>query len=160
MATLNTSPNGTTHVTMTTDRNGALRYALLPFIARLLLVAEFVVAVNGKITGWSGQAAYMRSHGMHFITPLLAIALAIELLGSICLVVGIQTRIAAAIMFVYLGIVSATLHDFWNMTGNAADANITEFFKNLGMMGGLLLLAVYGGGRWAVQRERGQSDAP
>lgn len=59
-------PNGTTHVTMTTDRNGALRYALLPFIARLLLVAEFVVAVNGKITvvGAGGLYAFAR-HARH-----------------------------------------------------------------------------------------------
>ena len=141
---------------MTMDRNGAWRYGLVPFVARLFLVAEFVVALNGKITGWSGQAAYMRSHGLPFITPLLAIALAIELLGSICLVVGFQTRIAAAVMFVYLGIVSTTLHNFWRMTGRAADANVTEFFKNLGMMGGLLLLAAYGPGRWAVQREQGE----
>ena len=128
----------------------AVRYGALPFVARLLIDAEFLVALNGKISGWSGQASYMASHGMRFIGPLLGAALAIELLGSICLISGWQARRAAAVMFIYLAIVSVTLHDFWNRTGNSAGANQTEFFKNLGIMGGLLMIAVYGPGIWAV----------
>jgi len=130
----------------------SVRYGLLPLVARLLLVGEFLIAVNGKISGWSGQAAYMAAHRMHFITPLLGAALVIELLGSICLVSGFRARAAAAVMFVYLGIVSVQLHDFWNGTGNAAGMNQTEFFKNLGIMGGLLMVAAYGPGLWALGR--------
>ena len=137
-----------------------LRFGLLPFAARLLLGAEFAIAVNGKISGWDGQAAYMAAHGLHWITPLLAMALIIELVGTLCLVTGFVTRTAAAIMFVYLGIVSISLHDFWHMSGNSAGMNQTQFFKNLGMMGGLLLVSVYGPGRWALsaalaRRQRG-----
>jgi putative oxidoreductase len=130
--------------------NNAIRLGLLPLVARLLLVSEFVVAVNGKIFGWDGQAAYMASHGMHFVAPLLGAALAIELLGSISLVTGFKAGPAAAVMAVYLAIVSLQLHDFWHMTGMAAGANQTEFFKNLGMIGGLLMIAAYGPGRWVV----------
>jgi putative oxidoreductase len=130
----------------------SLRFGLAPLVARLFLAAEFLVAVNGKVFGWSGQAAYMASHGMTFITPLLATALAIEALGSICLMTGYQARSAAAVMCVYLGIVSVRLHDFWNMTGMPAFANEGQFFKNLGMMGCLLMIAVYGPGRWAVDK--------
>jgi putative oxidoreductase len=123
---------------------------LAPFVARLLLVAEFAIAANGKIQGWSGQGAYMAAHGMRFIGPLLAAALAIEVLGSLCLVTGVRSRQAAAVMFVYLAIVSLCLHDFWRMSGMAAATNQTQFFKNLGMMGGLLMVAAYGPGRWVI----------
>jgi len=123
---------------------------LAPFVARLLLVAEFAIAANGKIQGWTGQAAYMAAHGMRFIGPLLAAALAIEVVGSLCLVTGIRSREAAAAMFVYLAIVSLCLHDFWRMSGMAAATNQTQFFKNLGMMGGLLMVAAYGPGRWVI----------
>jgi uncharacterized membrane protein YphA (DoxX/SURF4 family) len=132
----------------------AIRTGLAPLVARLLIVAEFAVAVNGKISGWDGQAAYMTSHGMHFVTPLLAAALAIELVGSLCLVSGFGARPAAAVMFVYLGIVTVRLHNFWAMTGNAASGNQTQFFKNLGIMGGLLMIASYGPGAWALGRAR------
>jgi putative oxidoreductase len=135
-------------------RTDIVRFGLLPFVARLLIVSEFLIAVNGKISGWSGQAAYMTAHGMHFVQPLLAAALAIELLGSICLITGFQARIAAAVMWLYLGIVSLRLHDFWNQSGMAAGGNQTQFFKNLGMMGGLLMITAYGPGWWALGRRQ------
>ena len=126
----------------------------LTLAARLAITAEFVIAALGKSFGWSGQAAYMAGQGMTFITPLLAAALVIEAVGSVCLVTGWRAREAAAVMCVYLGIVSVRLHGFWHMSGDIAGANQTHFFKNLGMMGGLLMIAVYGPGRWALGRGR------
>jgi uncharacterized membrane protein YphA (DoxX/SURF4 family) len=73
-----------------------IRFGLLPLIARLLLIAEFLIAVTGKITGWSGQAQYMAAHGMHFIPVLLAAALGIEAIGSLCLALGLWSRAAAS----------------------------------------------------------------
>ena len=134
--------------------NDRLRHGLLPLLARFLLVSEFLIAVNGKISGWDDQAAYMASHGMHFIAPLLGTALVIELLGSISLITGIQARRAAAVMAVYLAIVSLRLHNFWSMTGMAAGANQTQFFKNLGMIGGLVMITAYGPGRWVLASKR------
>ena len=46
--------------------------------------------------------------------------------------------------------VSVRLHAFWSYTGMAAGANQTEFFKNLGMMGGFLMIVVYGTGAWSI----------
>ena len=125
---------------------------LLPLAARFALSAEFVIAALGKATGWSRQEDYMASHGMMMVAPLLGAALLIEALGTTCLVTGYKARQAAAIMFVYLGIVSVELHDFWNLTGMAAGTNETHFFKNLGMRGGLLMIAAYGPGRWSLGR--------
>jgi putative oxidoreductase len=129
-----------------------LLWGLLPLVARLAITAEFVIAVIGKALGWSGQAAYMASQGMTMIAPLLGAALVIEAVGSLCLITGWKARSAAAIMFVYLGIVSVRLHGFWHMTGSVAGANETHFFKNVGMMGGLLMITVYGPGRWVLGR--------
>ncbi|HET9709311.1 MAG TPA: DoxX family protein [Gemmatimonadales bacterium] len=140
-------------------------YGALPLLARLLIASEFVIAVNGKIFGWAGQEAYMAAAGMTMIGPLLGAALAIEALGTLCVVTGFQARAAAAVMFVYLGIVSVRLHGFWHMAGMAAGANETQFFKNLGMMGCLLMIAVYGPGVWVVRKralisDRSRSPSP
>ena len=75
----------------------------------------------------------------------------IEAVGSLCLILGFKAREGAAVMFVYLGIVSVTLHNYWAMSGAAAGAHQTAFFKNLGMMSGLLLIACYGPGRWSLK---------
>ena len=137
-------------------RVARLRYGLLPLVARMLLILEFLVAVNGKVTGWDGQAEYMRASGMTFIAPLLGAALVIEALGSLCLIAGYKTRVAAGVLFIYLGIVSFRLHDFWFMSGMRASANLGQFFKNMGMMGGLLMVAVYGPGTWALDHVLGR----
>jgi putative oxidoreductase len=131
-----------------------IRFGLLPLVARLLVTSEFLVAVRGKTFDWSGQAAYMQSKGMTMIVPLLAMVLVIEAVGSLCLITGYRARTAAAVMFVYLGIVSVRLHAFWNQTGNAAGMNETQFFKNLGMMGCLLMISVYGPGLWTIPPSR------
>jgi putative oxidoreductase len=136
----------------------SIRYGLLPLIARLLVTLEFLVALNGKIFGWSGQAAYMAGKGMSFVTPLLAAALAIEAVGSLFLITGFRARAAAAVMFVYLGIISFRLHAFWTLTGNSAAQNQVHFFKNLGMMGGLLMIAVYGAGAWSIDARAQRSN--
>lgn len=140
------------HDAPATPKQERLLFGLLPLVARLAITVEFVIAALGKTLDWSGQAAYMASQGMSLIPPLLGTALVIEALGSLCLITGWRARPAAAIMFGYLGIVSVRLHGFWHMTGSLAGANETHFFKNVGMMGGLLMIAVYGPGRWALGR--------
>src|SRR3954471_9120104 len=111
-------------------RIDAVRTGLAPLAARLLVCAIFMQGAFGKITGWSGQAEYMASHGMRFIPPLLGAALVIEVLGVLALLSGYQARIAALVMFVYLAIVSVTLHNFWALSGMSAGSNQTAFLKN------------------------------
>jgi putative oxidoreductase len=128
-----------------------------PFIARLLISAIFVRAAIGKIFGWSGQAAYMSSHSLpvSMIPTMLSIALVIEVVGVLSLITGFQARPAAFIMFLYLGAVSVLLHNFWILPATSAGSmQQTQFMKNIGIMGGLLLIAAYGPGRWNLRKER------
>ena len=79
-----------------------------------------------------------------------AVQARVRRLESRGVVTGYAARAAAATMFVYLSIVSVELHDFWNKSGNSSGMYMTEFFKNMGIMGGLLLIAAYGPGDWAL----------
>jgi putative oxidoreductase len=123
-------------------------------IARLAIIAIFVQGALGKIMGWSGQASYMQSHGLPapLIPAMLGIALLIECGGAACLIVGWQARVAAFVMFLYLGAVSVLLHNFWAAQGMAAGGMQTQFLKNLGIMGGLLMIAAHGAGKWSVDK--------
>ena len=127
-----------------------------PLLARFLISAIFVQAVLGKIGGWSGQAAYMSSRAMpeSLIPTLLSIALVIEAVGVLCLLTGFQARPAAFVMFLYLGAVSVLLHNFWTLPAAQAGGMQTQFMKNIGIMGGLLMIAAYGPGRWSLGRGR------
>jgi putative oxidoreductase len=128
--------------------------AVFPLISRLLISAIFIQGAFGKIMGWSGQASYMQSHQLpaQLIPAMLGMALLIELGGVLCLLVGWKARVAAFVMFLYLGMVSVLLHNFWALHGANAGGAQTQFLKNVGIMGGLLMIAASGPGKWSLDR--------
>ena len=144
--------NGMGH--MHSDPSNRVIHQLFPFVARLLICAIFVQGALGKLFGWSGQAAYMASHKVPLIDPLLGIAAVIEVVGVLCLLAGYHARVVSFVMFLYLGAVSVMLHNFWSYSGDRAAANQTEFMKNVGIMGGLLMIAAFGAGTWSLDAWR------
>jgi len=126
--------------------------AIFPFISRLLISAIFVQGALGKIMGWQDQASYMQSHHLpvQLIPAMLGMALLIEVGGVLCLLIGWKARAAAFVMFLYLGIVSVLLHNFWTLHGASAGGMQTQFLKNVGIMGGLLMIAASGPGEWSL----------
>jgi putative oxidoreductase len=109
-------------------------------LARLLTSVIFVTAGIAKIIAWDSNISYMATRPLPLIPLLLAVALFIESAGSVSLIVGYQTRIAAWVMFAYMVPVTTLYHKFGS----------TNYQKNLGIMGALLMLAVFGGGSWSL----------
>lgn len=116
---------------------------------RVLLGLLFVVSGFGKVTGFSGTAAYMASKGMPMAEALLVGAIVVELVGGLMLVAGFKARWAALAIAVFL--VPTTLV-FHNPLGPDAQAQMTQFLKNLSILGGMLYVAAFGPGAWSVDR--------
>ena len=116
---------------------------------RVFLGLLFVVSGFGKITGFAGTAAYMTSKGMPMAEVLLVGAIVVELIGGLMLVAGWKARWAALAIAAFL--VPTTLI-FHNPLGPDAQAQMTQFLKNLSIMGGMLLVAAFGPGTWSVDR--------
>ena len=75
-----------------------------------------------------------------------------ELLVGILLILGFYTR-PLALLFALFVLGTALLgHPFWNMVEPERSANMTQFLKNLAIVGGLLLLALTGAGRFSLDR--------
>jgi len=117
-----------------------MRDGLVLLLGRWMVSLIFLTSAYSKAFGWSGNVDYMQSQHMQMIPFLLACALVVELVGSICLILGWNARLAALVMFLYLIPVTFRLHAFMG----------THFQKNFGIMGGLLYIAVYGAGRFAL----------
>jgi putative oxidoreductase len=115
---------------------------------------SYIFATSGiaKVFSWSGNVAYMSTRHLPLIPLLLAAALVIELAGSVCLVTGYQARIAAFVMFLYTTAVTVLFHNYWASSDMLAAMQETHFRKNLAIMGGLLMLAYSGPGKWALGR--------
>ena len=113
----------------------------ITLLARWLVSIIFVTSAYSKLFAWSANIEYMHSKHMPAAAFLLAAALFVEAVGSFCLITGFVARIAAAVMFFYMIPVTFLLHEFMSV----------NFQKNLGVMGGLLLIAAFGPGRIALE---------
>ena len=120
----------------------------------------YIFATSGlaKIFSWQGNVQYMSTRHLPMIPVLLAAAMVIEVGGSICLITGYRAREAAFIMFLYMIPLTLLFHNYWAVTGMSAGAQETHFRKNLAIMGGLLLLAYAGPGRWSLGKKDKDSD--
>lgn len=122
----------------------------LILLARVLLIALFLMGGWKKLTHFSATVSYMASTGAPLPTPSTVVAIAMEFFVGIALVLGVLTR-PLALLYVAFTFATALLgHHFWTMSGAEREANKTNFFKNLSIMGGLLLLAVTGPGKYAL----------
>jgi len=95
-----------------------------------------------KIAGWTG-----------ILTPtIIAYMVAtIDLLGGILILVGYQTRWVSVVLIVFVALTCILVHNFWTMEGPARAANQGNFYKNLVIIGALLMLFVNGPGTCSLE---------
>lgn len=129
-----------------------LDHPIVPLLGRFMMSYIFATSGIGKIFGWSSNVAYMNTRHLPLLPVLLAVAMVIEVAGSVCLVTGYQARVAAFVMFWYTTAVTLLFHNYWAASGMMAATQETHFRKNLAIMGGLLILAYAGPGKWALGR--------
>jgi putative oxidoreductase len=126
--------------------------ALILLIARIALILLFIIFGLPKISGFSGTVAYMEHLGTPLPTLAAVIAVFMEVVAAILVIIGFFTR-PLAILFVFYTLGTAVIgHHYWNMTGDAVMPNMINFYKNISIAGGFLLLAVTGPGAISVDK--------
>jgi len=127
----------------------------LSLIARLMMVLLFLPAGIGKIGGFAGTVGYIASVGLPFATLGAVIAIVVEVAGSLALLAGFQTRLAAFILAVFALVSGLFFHQFWAAAPDQAMLQQIMFFKNVAITGGLLMLSAFGAGGWSLDARRG-----
>ncbi len=125
-----------------------------PLIGRLLLAFVYITAGLGKIAAYEGTAGYMASQGMPLISILLPLTILLEIGGGILIAVGFFTRPAALAIIAFTVVASLIFHQFWAAPAEQAQLQQIMFFKNIGLVGGFLLLIAFGPGRWSLDARR------
>jgi putative oxidoreductase len=110
--------------------------SLLNRIARVLLCLVFIHAVIGKLTGFAGVAAAIAAKGLPLAPVLLVAAMALMAVGSALVISGRNARLGAVLLLLFLVPTTLLFHGDVN---NAQER--IQLFKNLAIMGGLLLVA-------------------
>ncbi|WP_343633845.1 DoxX family protein [Roseateles sp.] len=120
-------------------------------VARVLLMLLFLIFGWDKLTGYGDTVALFRQMGVPQPPLATVVAIVVEVGAGLAIALGLFTRPLAALMAVYCVATALLGHHFWQLSGSERFLAEIGFFKNLSIAGGLLLLCVTGGGRFAVE---------
>ena len=70
------------------------------------------------------------------------------------LLAGFGTRVAALVLAVFTVAASVIFHAYWAVPAEAQMVQQLMFFKNIAVVGGLLVLAAHGAGGWSLDAKR------
>lgn len=127
----------------------------LTLVGRLLLAFLFLPAGISKIGGFAGTVGYIASKGLPLPTAGAAIAILVEVLGGLALIAGFGTLWAALALAGFTLVATVIFHNFWGMPADQVMVQQLMFFKNIAVVGGLLVLAAHGAGAWSLDAKRG-----
>ena len=127
---------------------------LLSLVGRALIALVFIPAGYSKIGGFAGTAGYIASKGLPLPEVAAALAIAVELGLGLMLLAGLKARWAALGIAIFVAVITPVFHNFWASPAAQQMMQQQAFFKNLAIVGGLLLLVAFGPGGWSVDGNR------
>ncbi len=121
-------------------------------LGRFLLAAYFILPGISKITGYDQTATYMAEHSVPLIGVLLPVTIVLQIGLGLALLIGYKGKIAAFLLAGMTFLISIFMHNFWQYEEGMERMHETQnFFKNMGLMGGLLMVAALGTGKFSVK---------
>jgi len=125
----------------------------LTLLGRVGLALIFLIFGVGKIAAYAGTQQYMQSVGVP--GALLPLVIALEVGGGLAILFGLFTRFVAIAMAVFSLASALLFHAHF-----ADQAQAINFWKNVSMAGGFLVLAAHGAGAYSLDawlaRRRGR----
>ena len=134
----------------------SLTAAVVP-LARALFAAIFLNAGPNHFN--PGAIAYAHSAGVPFASFLVPASGVLAFLGGLSVLLGWRARIGALMLVAFLVPVTLSLHAFWAVPDPMmAQMQFAMFMKNVGLLGGALLLVHFGSGPYSLDQVRPTSD--
>jgi len=121
-------------------------FPVFALTARVFMAIVFLVSGIEKSLNFSRALDEYAKDNIPMPRISVVFTIALHLIGSACLIAGwLVTEMALALALFTL-IATAMVHKFWTMTGEERLQRSRVALANLGLVGGLLLLAVTGPG--------------
>src|SRR5208282_5521602 len=118
--------------------------------ARILLATLFLIFGWRKLRDYSGTVSQIVQLGAPMPVLATAVSTFMELPVAFAVAVGAFTRPAALLMALYTLGTALIGHHYWTVKGADYVDSMDNFFKNLSIMGGFLLLYVTGAGKYSI----------
>ncbi|MBE9052792.1 DoxX family protein [Nostocales cyanobacterium LEGE 11386] len=122
----------------------------IPLVARSFLAVIFIYTGLNKVFNFAQTSESMAKAGLPIVGVLLVFTIAFQILGGLSIILGYKAEIGAILLIIFM--IPATIV-FHNPVADPSQFN--NFFKNLSIIGGLLLVLTYGSGSLSLdQSER------
>ena len=118
----------------------------LILLARVLLSSPFLYSGVDKCWRWSAAQREVAASGLPWPTLLHLVTVVVQLGGGLSLLLGIEARLGALLLLLFLIPVTVMYHPFWKRSGAELVVEADHFLSNLAIIGGLLVIVALGGG--------------
>ena len=137
------------------------RRDVILLLGRIALGAIFVKSGLQKLMALSAFAASLASRGVPQSSVWAVVGATVEFVGGILIVTGLRTREASLLMVLFVIVATGISHRYWEFADAARRLQESQFFKNLSIIGGFVLLFATGSGRFGLDallaRRKGNS---
>ncbi|ACK72347.1 DoxX family protein [Gloeothece citriformis PCC 7424] len=125
-----------------------------PLLARILLSGIFIRSGFNKLLNPAMTQQYMESKGIPLAGILLVLAIIVLLAGGLSILLGFKARLGAWLLIGFLIPATLIFHTDFSISDE-----VIAFWKNLGLMGGLLMITAFGAGSLSFdERNRSWSN--
>ena len=130
---------------------------LMALLSRILIAVLFLPFGWEKVADFGGTVQYIAA--AHFPLPPVAAVIGIvaELVLPILLVAGWQTRWVGLALAIYTFVLPFVFHHYWSAPPAQWYEVRSNFYKDLGIAGGLFAIAAWGAGGWSVDARQGRA---
>ncbi len=134
-------------------------------VGRIALGAIFVKSGLQKLLALSAFAASLAGRGVPQSSFWAVVGATVEFVGGIMILTGLKARYASLLMILFVIVATGISHRYWEFAEAAARrTQESQFFKNLSILGGFVLLFATGAGRfsldaWLAGRKKPASPA-
>jgi putative oxidoreductase len=123
-------------------------------VGRILLALIFITSGFGKIGGFEGTVGYIASKGLPVASVVAALTILVELGGGLAVLFGFLTRWAALALAVFSLLAGFIFHAYWGVPADQVMGQQINFWKNVSIAGGFLVLAAFGAGAISIDAKR------
>jgi uncharacterized membrane protein YphA (DoxX/SURF4 family) len=109
---------------------------------RFALVSAYLIGGLTKLTDFAGAIAEQEHFGLHPGWVWAGLAVVVELGGSILVLSGRWVWLGAGGLGVLTAVAMARANDFWALADHERFVALNAFFEHLGLIAGLILVAM------------------
>jgi putative oxidoreductase len=121
-------------------------------IGRVLMAALFIIFGIRKVLAFGFYAGYFAKLGFPLPEVMVVLAIIIEVGGGLLLAIGWKTRWMAWALAIFTVVATFMAHRYWAFDAQQYVPQMTNFWKNMTIVGGLLMVACFGPGPLSLDK--------